>query len=363
LALHAGLGKTPGELERGAGVREGLVLADPSLDWPRAGGEGTDVAPASREPVHADVVLGAEVEGLGGDLGEAAEDDGGHFANGQAGDLFLGVTLFDDESVATLADARASGDDVEHLAIGDGGEEASRRFGAWLADEPLFFWQTDGSEGAAGTLAVVGGDGRSLGALSQYAGAEDELPYLRASLEVDGHADGDVVGVVADATLGDGTPAILFEQQAVGGDLGGVTGPGLRLVVRAATGAPTFVFVGNELSLAGANGVHLAVEAEASAGERQVTQLGAARVGAADVFVEGAAGVDEIVGDADLFDLFEVVEALAVGEAMERHDTDERIAEVVGGHGTPPCGGALLADNRWEWRTASSAQRLAASEV
>jgi hypothetical protein len=149
-------------------------------------------------------------------------------------------------------------------------------------DEALLFREADGGKGAAGALALVGGDGRPHGGLAKLACAQDELTDLGAEVGVEGDADGDVVGVVADAALRDGTPAILFEEEGVGGDLDGVRWPGLGLAGRASTGA-------------------------------------------AALPVEGAAGVDEVVGEADLLDFFEVVEPFAVGQAVERHDADEGV--------------------------------------
>jgi hypothetical protein len=47
--------------------------------------------------------------------------------------------------------------------------------------------------------------------------------------------------------------------------------------------------------------------------------------------VQGAAGVDAFVGDADFLDLFEVEEARTVGEGVERHDADGRGVSVEEG--------------------------------
>jgi hypothetical protein len=49
--------------------------------------------------------------------------------------------------------------------------------------------------------------------------------------------------------------------------------------------------------------------------------------------VELTAGVDALVGDADLFDLFEVKEARAVGEGVQGHDADGRGVAVEDGQG------------------------------
>jgi len=49
--------------------------------------------------------------------------------------------------------------------------------------------------------------------------------------------------------------------------------------------------------------------------------------------VEATAGPDGFVGDAELFDLLEVEEALAIGEGVEGHDTESGPLGLVSCHG------------------------------
>ena len=145
-----------------------------------------------------------------------------------AADRVLGFRLVarpDHEAVAATADLGAGRDNVEGGAVAVGREEADRIvFGlAFLAN---FFGQADGSEGAVGAEPFVVGDGRPVHRIAKPAGEGDGVAKIGAGLLVDGDANRDVGGVVADASFGDWLSKRFFEQDGIGNELEAIGGPG-----------------------------------------------------------------------------------------------------------------------------------------
>ena len=145
---------------------------------------------------------------------------------------------------------------------------------------------------------------------------------IGAGRVVDGDADGDVGGVIADAAFGNGLSEGFFEEDGVGDELQAIGGPGVgRLAVGAARLA-AFVFVGQIGAVAAAEAIDLAGETERGAGEFEVD--GFAVLVGFEGGVELPAGEDGGVGDADFLDLFEVEEPRAVGQGVQGHDAHGR---------------------------------------
>ena len=131
-----------------------------------------------------------------------------------------------DEAVAAATDLGALGDDVKGGAVAVGREETDGiAFGFALLANLL--GQTDGGERASGAEAFVVGDGRPFDGLAEAAGLGDGGEQIGAGGVVDGDADGDVGGVIADAAFGDGLSEGVFEEEGVGDDLEAVGGPGV----------------------------------------------------------------------------------------------------------------------------------------
>ena len=122
------------------------------------------------------------------------------------------VARADDEALAAAADLGALGDDVEGGAVAVGREEADGlALGfALLAD---LLGQADRGERAADAEPFVLGDRRPFDGLRGAGGPRRWPRAVGAGRVVDGHADGDVGGVIADAAFGDGLAEGLFEQE------------------------------------------------------------------------------------------------------------------------------------------------------
>ena len=142
------------------------------------------------------------------------------------GVLRLGlVARPDDEAVVATTDVGPLGDDVERGAVAVGREEADR-VALGLAVVADLLGQADRGQRAADTEALVVGDGRPLDRVAEASGLFEGVAQVLPGGVVEGDADGDVGGVVADAALGDGLAEGFFEQDGVGDDLEAVGGPG-----------------------------------------------------------------------------------------------------------------------------------------
>ncbi len=177
----------------------------------------------------------AAAQRLGGSLREAVEQNGI-----DAADRVLGFGLVarpDHEAVAAATDLGALGDDVQGGAVAVGREEPDRiALGfALLAD---LLRQADRGERAAGAEPFVVGDGRPFDGLAEAARLGDGGVEIGAGRVVDGDADGDVGGVIADAAFGDGLAEGFFEQDGIGDDLQAIGGPGFGLLAIGRRGWP-----------------------------------------------------------------------------------------------------------------------------
>ena len=75
LALDLGPGQGLGQPQARRLVGQGAILPHPALNLAGGGRQAGDVPARGGQPVHGDVVIGAEVERLGGDLGVAVEQE------------------------------------------------------------------------------------------------------------------------------------------------------------------------------------------------------------------------------------------------------------------------------------------------
>ena len=144
---------------------------------------------------------------LGRDLGVAVKHDRVDLADRVLGGGRI-VGRADDELGLAAADRGAVGHDVEAGAVAVGREEPQRLMVGLLGLADLL-GQADRGQRAADAEPLVLGDRRPLGrsARSRRAVAM-AVGQICPRLVVDRHADGDVVGVVADAALGDGWPVV-----------------------------------------------------------------------------------------------------------------------------------------------------------
>jgi hypothetical protein len=259
----------------------------------------------------------AAAQRLGGQLGEAVEQNGIDAANGMFG--FGLIARTNHEAVAAAPDLGALGDDVKGRTVAVGRKEADGiAFGfAILTD---LFGQTDGSEGTAGAKAFVIGDGRPFDGLAEASRLGDGGLEIGAGGGVDGDADGDVGGVIADTAFGNGLREGFFEENGVGDDLQPIGGPGLRRAggvsprrIRSG-GLTAFMFIGEIGAVAAAKAIDLAGEAEGGTGEFEIDGF------AVFVGFEGGvklpAGEDSFMGNADPFNLLKVEEAGTVGQGV-----------------------------------------------
>ena len=131
--------------------------------------------------------------------------------------------------------------------------------------------------------------------------------------------------MIAHAPLRHRSAEVFGKENSIGGDLELV---GLPSVV--ASGAALLVFYGDELTVAVAGEIHLAANAPSVASEFQTPPLTIpVRLG----FVQGVPSVNAVVGDADLLDFLQIEQPLAVGQRVQCHHADERIA-ASGGWGS-----------------------------
>jgi hypothetical protein len=128
---------------------------------------------------------------------------------------------------------------------------------------------------------------------------------------LEGDADRNVVGVVADAAFVDGLAGCRLDQGGVGDDLEPVGGPGLGLAVDLVRAA-AFVLVGDPGAVTASDGVDSADETKGVVLQVELGTL-AVVIGGGERGVQFASGEDTVVGDANLLDLFEVEESSAVG--------------------------------------------------
>ena len=216
-------------------VRQRAILADAALDLTRCRREAGRVLAADGQPVDADAMFDAAAQRLGGQLRETVEQNGIDAAHGVFG--FGLVARTDHEAVAAATDLGALGDDVQGRAVAVGRKETHGiAFGfALLAD---LFGQADGGEGTAGAEPFVVGDGRPFDGLAEAASLGDGGVEIGAGRVVDGDADGDVGGVIADAAFGNGLSEGFFEEEGVGDDLQAIGGPGVGLLAVGRRGCP-----------------------------------------------------------------------------------------------------------------------------
>lgn len=107
-----------------AGVAQRLELTDAPLHRAGAGGETAHIAPPAREPVHSDFLGGAQMDGLGTDLGIAVNDQLADLAHGEC--LLLPGGVRDRQGFSRLADSRPMCRDVDGLAFPVLGKQPNR---------------------------------------------------------------------------------------------------------------------------------------------------------------------------------------------------------------------------------------------
>ena len=134
---------------------------------------------------------------------------------------------------------------------------------------------------------------------------------------VERHADGDVVGMVADAPLGHGLPGGRLDQRGVGDDLEPVRRPGRRRSSPPSAAAP-LVLVRQERPVPAPDRVDLADQPQLRVGQLELRLL-PLLVGL-ERGVELATGVDLLVGSLDPLDLGQIEEPMAIAEVVKRND-------------------------------------------
>ena len=129
--------------------------------------------------------------------------------------------------------------------------------------------------------------------------------------------------MIAYAPFGNRPAEVLGKKHGIGRHLELVAIPSV-----VAFGTALLVLDRDESPVAVASEIHLAANAPFLAGKLQTLPF------AILIYfgvMQGAPGVDAMVGNADFFDLFQVEKTLAVRERMQRHDADDGI--VVTGSG------------------------------
>jgi hypothetical protein len=234
-----------------------------------------------------------------------------------------------DDAVAAAPDVRPLGNDVKGGAVAVGREEADGvAFRLTLLTN--LFGQTNGGEGTAGAEAVVFGDGRPFDRFTEPAGVGESLQEVGAGGVVDGDADGDIGGMVADTAFGNGLTKGFFEENGIGDDLEPIGGPGGGGVVVAASGLAAFVFIGEIGAVAATEAIDLTGQTEGGAGQLDGEGFAIFFIGF-EGGVKLTAGEDGGVGDADFFDFFEVEETTAIGQGVQGHDPDHRAMRIEDG--------------------------------
>jgi len=130
------------------------------------------------------------------------------------------------------------------------------------------------------------------------------------------HTDGLVVGVIANAAFGNGLPRMLFDQSGVGDDLKLVAPPRRGLAIHSTRRPPAFVLIRNQPPVAPPDAIHLADNPPLLAFELQCQPFAFVFV-ALDLDVESPPGIDAFIGDAQVLDVFQVKEPLAISERMQ----------------------------------------------
>jgi len=213
--------------------------------------------------------------------------------------------------------------DVKGLTIVIFSDESSHVIGI-VFGQTFLFGQAYGGERASATEALVCSYRRSFDVGSELAGARDGAAYISAKRVIERDADGGVICVITQATFGDAAGGGFFEKHGVGADLQAIGRPSGRGIVGRAMGPAAFVFVGDPMSITSAQGIDFAVKSQRFAFQDEPLG-GSVGFFFLDFFVQGAPGVDASVGDADLFDFFQVKQAFAIGEGVQGHDAQRTI--------------------------------------
>lgn len=185
--LDLGDDEAAGEPQAGGFVKAGAVLGGAQFDVLVAGADGVAVEPAAvAVPGDGDLAGHEFVEGGGGDVDVAHEDELGDFVEAYGALLF--VVDGDFEGFAALGDFGAVGLDVDGEGFLEGdGEGAGRRLLG--AEEVDFVGQADADEGAAGAFGAVHQRGGDLAAGGDEAQAVDGVAGEGVEFVVEFHRD------------------------------------------------------------------------------------------------------------------------------------------------------------------------------
>src|SRR5262245_8967950 len=288
--------------------------------------------------MHADLILRAEAERLSGNLSESMQHHLPDLVNRIEFRQFIGLSDF--KPVSFVVNASALRDNMQRLPVIVGGKKTDRglrtpdcgfviRHFPFFPCPPLplfstpqlyksrFFWQTDRGERAFGAEFFVCNHGRSNDRRLQLASPSNRLGQQPPSVIVNLYADGLVVGVIANAAFGNGLPRMLFDQGGVGDDLELVAPPRRGLAVHSPRRPPAFVLVRYQPPVAPPDAIHLADNSPLLTFELQGQPFAFVFV-ALDLDVKPPPGINTLIGDAQVLDVFQVKEPLAISERVQR---------------------------------------------
>ena len=123
--------------------------------------------------------------------------------------------------------------------------------------------------------------------------------------------------MIANAAFGNGLPRMLFDQRGVSDELKLVAPPRRGLAIRSPRRPPAFVFVWYQPPVAPPDAVHLADNSPFLAFELQGQPFAFVFV-ALDLDVKSPPGIDALIGDAQVLDVFQIKEPLAISERVQR---------------------------------------------
>ena len=182
------------------------------------------------------------------------------------------------------------------------------------------FGQADRRERAAVAAALVWRDVGAFGRGAQRGGARDRLMDAIARGLRDRHAHRDAILVVAHARLGDGLPDVLFEQQGIRDSLHLIAVPRARCALLVSPRPPALVLDGVPRPIAPPHCVEPPSQPERLRRDGHLDQFALL----VEFFVQSPPLPDGLVGHAQLLDLLEVEQTLAIGQGVQGHDAKRR---------------------------------------
>lgn len=168
-------------------------------------------------------------------------------------------------------------------------------------------------------------DGRPVRGSAQFPGPLDGVGQFLPSRIIDVDEGSDFVGVIANACLRDRLAQLFFDQDGIGGGLNSVARPRLRLFVRPTPAASALMFVRHPDTIASPHGVHFAEDPPPIARHIHRPTLRRFVLRRDLVVMQPPPRINSVIGDADLFDFFQVEEPFAVKQRMQSHDANGRL--------------------------------------